>query len=127
MTDGSTRQPGPDHPIRIEQNPARITVAVDGQVIADTSNALTLWEANYPPVQYIPLGDVDIRLLQRTDHYTYCPFKGDCSYYAVPAGGPRTVNAVWTYDEPYQAVAAIKGHLAFYPNRVEISEAVPTG
>jgi uncharacterized protein (DUF427 family) len=93
-------------------------------VIADTNNALTLWEANYPTVQYIPLGDVDIGLLQRTDHYTNCPFKGDCSYCAVLAGGPRTVNAVWTYDEPYQAVAAIKGHLAFYPNRVEIMESV---
>jgi len=126
MTDKPIRRPGPDHPIRIEQNPARITVAVDGQVIADTSNALTLWEANYPPVQYIPLGDVDIRLLQRTDHYTYCRFKGDCSYYTVPAGGGRTVNAVWTYEAPYEAVAAVKDHLAFYPNRVEMPEAVPT-
>ena len=126
MTDKPIRRPGPDHPIRIEQNPARITVAVDGQVIADTSNALTLWEANYPPVQYIPLGDVDIRLLQRTDHYTYCPLKGDCSYYTVPAGGGRTVNAVGTYEAPYEAVAAVKDHVAFYPNRVEISEAVPT-
>ncbi len=95
-------------------------------MIADTSNALTLWEANYPLVQYIPLGDVDIRLLQRTDHYTYCRFKGDCSYYTVPAGGGRTVNAVWTYEAPYEAVAAVKDHLAFYPNRVEMPEAVPT-
>ena len=126
MTDKPIRRPRPDHPIRIEQNPARITVAVDGQVIADTSNALTLWEANYPLVQYIPLGDVDIRLLQRTDHYTYCRFKGDCSYYTVPAGGGRTVNAVWTYEAPYEAVAAVKDHLAFYPNRVEMPEAVPT-
>ena len=126
MADKPIRRPGPDHPIRIEQNPARITVAVDGRVIADTSNALTLLEANYPPVQYIPLGDVDIRLLQRTDHYTYCRFKGDCSYYTVPAGGGRTVNAVWTYEAPYEAVAAVKDHLAFYPNRVEMPEAVPT-
>ncbi len=126
MTDKQIRQPGPDHPIRIEQNPAQITVTVDGQVIADTRSALTLWEANYPPVHYIPLADVDISQLQRTDHYTYCPFKGDCSYYTVLAGGSGTVNAVWTYDQPYEAVAAIKDHVAFYPNRVEISETVPT-
>jgi uncharacterized protein (DUF427 family) len=124
MTDKPIRQPGPDHPIRIEQNPARITVAVDGRVIAETRNALTLWEANYPPVHYIPLRDVDAAQLVRTDHSTYCPYKGDCSYYTVLVGGPRTVNAVWTYDEPYDAVAAIKGHLAFYPSRVEIAEAV---
>jgi len=91
------------------------------------ANALTLWEANYSPVQYIPLSDVDTSsLLQRTDHYTYCPFKGDCSYYTVPSGGGRTVNAVWTSEAPYEAVAAVKDHVAFYPNRVEISEAVPT-
>ena len=126
MSDKQIRQPGPDHPIRIEQNPGRVAVAVDGQVIADTRDALTLWEANYPPVQYIPLSDVDTSLLQPTDHYTYCPFKGDCSYYTILAGGPRTVNAVWTYEAPYDAVAAIKDHVAFYPNRVDISEAVPT-
>ena len=126
MTDKPIRQPGPDHPIRIEQNPARITVAVAGQVIADTRNALTLWEAKYPPVHYIPLSDVGTGQLQRTDHYTYCPYKGDCSYYTVLVGGPRTVNAVWTYDAPYDAVAAVKGHVAFYPNRVDIAETVPT-
>ena len=126
MTDKPIRQPGPDHPIRIERNPARVTVTVDGQVIADTNDALTLWEANYPPVHYIPLSDVVAGMVQPTDHYTYCPYKGDCSYYTVLVGGPRTVNAVWTYDAPYEAVAAIKGHVAFYPNRVDIAEAVPT-
>ena len=126
MIDKPIRQPGPDHPIRIERNPARITVTVDGQVIADTRNALTLWESNYPPVQYIPFSDVDTGQLRRTNHYTYCPYKGDCSYYTVLVGGPRTVNAVWTYDGPYDAVAAIKGRLAFYPHRVDIAEAVPT-
>jgi len=91
------------------------------------ANALTLWEANYSPVQYIPLSDVDTSsLLQRTDHYTYCPYKGECSHYPVLAGGPRTVNAVWTYEAPYEAVAAIKDHAAFHLNHVEISEAVPT-
>ena len=125
-----TRQvkvPGSDHPISIERNPARIVVSVAGGVIADTRNALTLREADYPPVQYIPREDVDLTQLKRTDHATYCPYKGDCSYYSVPAGGEKSVNAVWSYEDPFPAVAQIKGHVAFYPDRVdEIAEQLPT-
>ena len=119
--------PGPDHPISIERNPARVVVSVAGRVIADTRSALTLREATYPPVEYIPRKDVDFSQLERTDHATYCPYKGECSYYSVPAGGEKSVNAVWTYEEPYPAVAQIKGHVAFYPGRVdEIAEQLPT-
>ena len=119
--------PGPHHPISIERNPARVVVSVAGQVIADTRNALKLREADYPPVQYIPRADVDFSLLERTDHTTYCPYKGDCNYYSVPSGGKKSVNAVWTYENPYPAVAQIKGHVAFYPDRVdEIAEQLPT-
>src|ERR1700736_7003562 len=119
--------PGPDHPISIQRNPARIVVSVAGRVIADTGSALTLREADYSPVQYIPREDVDLSQLKRTDHATYCPFKGDCNYYSVPAGGKKSVNAVWTYENPYPAVAQIKGHVAFYPDRVdEIAEQRPT-
>ena len=96
-------------------------------MIADTRNALTLREADYSPVQYIPREDVDLSQLERTDHATYCPYKGDCGYYSVPAGGKKSVNAVWTYEDPYPAVAQIKGHVAFYPDRVdEIAEQLPT-
>ena len=96
-------------------------------MIADTGNALILREADYPAVQYIPREDVDFSQLERTDHATYCPYKGDCSYYSVPAGGEKSVNAVWTYEDPYPAVAQIKGHVAFYPDRVdEIKEQLPT-
>jgi uncharacterized protein (DUF427 family) len=119
MSDKSRKVPGPDHPITIEHNPARITVTVAGHVIADTRNALTLREASYPPVQYIPRQDVDMSLLERTQHTTYCPYKGDCSYYSIPSGGAKSANAVWTYEAAYPAVAAINGHLAFYPDRVE--------
>src|SRR5207249_5170727 len=84
--------PGPDHPISIEHNPARVVVSVAGRVIADSSNALTLREADYPPVQYIPVEDVDFSRLERTDHATYCPYKGECSYYSVPAGGEKSVE-----------------------------------
>jgi uncharacterized protein (DUF427 family) len=119
MADKQIKQPGPDHAITIEPNPARVVVSVAGRVIADTRNALTLREAGYQPVQYIPLGDVDASLLEPTDNATYCPYKGDASYYSVPIGGMKSVNAVWTYEAPFAAVAEIKGHVAFYPERVD--------
>ena len=108
-------------------NAARVVISVAGRVVADTDNALTLREADYPAVQYIPREDVDFSQLERTDHATYCPYKGECSYYSVPAGGEKSVNAVWTYEDPYPAVAQIKGHVAFYPDRIdEIAEQLPT-
>ena len=121
------RVPGPDHPITIEANPARVVVTVGGRVIADSVNVLTLREAGYPPVQYIPRSEVDMALLQRTGHATYCPFKGDCAYYSIPCGGEQSVNAVWTYEAPYPAVAQIKDRLAFYPRRVDSIEERPRG
>lgn len=119
MADKQTRQRGADHAITIEPNPARVLVSVAGRVIADTRNALTLRETGYRPVQYIPLGDVDAALLEATDNATYCPYKGDASYYSVPIGGIKSVNAVWTYEAPFAAVAEIKGYVAFYPERVD--------
>ncbi len=97
-------------------------VSIDGQQLADTREALTLSEAGYAPVQYIPLGDVDRELLTPSDHESYCPFKGDASYYSVPSAGERGVNVVWEYREPYEAVAQIRGHVAFYADRAEIDE-----
>jgi uncharacterized protein (DUF427 family) len=117
--------PGPDHPIAIERSPARVIVSIAGWIVADTREALTLREAAYPAVQYIPRKDVDMALLERTDHTTYCPYKGDCSYYSIPLGGERSVNAVWSYEAPYAAVAPIKDYLAFYPNRVDAIEERP--
>ena len=114
--------PGPDHPITITPTPRRVVVTVGGRVIADSRAALTLQEAAYPAVQYVPRADVDMSLLERTAHATYCPYKGDCAYYSVPAGGERAANAVWTYEQPYDAVAAIREHVAFYPDRVDSIE-----
>jgi uncharacterized protein (DUF427 family) len=114
--------PNADHPITIEPNSQRVRVLSGGQVIADTRNALTLYESDYPPVQYVPRSDVNMQLLARTDNETYCPYKGDAAYYSITAGGERAVNAVWTYEAPYDAVAAIKDHLAFYPDRVDAIE-----
>lgn len=111
--------PGPDHPITLEPNRSRVVVRVAQAEIANSMNALLLREANYPPVLYLPREDVDMSLLVRTDHSTYCPYKGDCSYYSIAPGGAKSVNAVWTYEHPYAAVAEIRGHLAFYRDRVD--------
>ena len=119
MKEKQIKVPDSDHPISIERNPARVVVSIAGRVIADTRNALTLREADYSPVQYIPREHVDFTQLEKTDHATYCPYKGDCNYYSIPIGGKKSVNAVWTYEDPYPAVAQIKGHVAFYPDRVD--------
>ena len=119
--------PGPGHPITIEPNPHRVVVSVAGRTIADTRRALSLREASYPAVLYIPREDVDMSLLERTDRTTFCPYKGDCAYYSIPAGGARAVNAVWSYEAPFSAVAAIKEHLAFYPDRVNSIIEQPVG
>ena len=117
--------PGPDHPIAIERNPARVIVRVAGRVVADTRAALTLHEAGYPAVLYIPRQDVDMTLLDRTPHISYCPYKGDCSCFSIPLGGERSTNAVWSYETPYPAVMPIKEYLAFYPSRVDAIEERP--
>ncbi|WP_445143420.1 DUF427 domain-containing protein [Dyella sp. Tek66A03] len=116
--------PGPNHPIAIERNTHRVIVKIADHVVADTRHALTLKEASYPAVQYIPREDVDMKLLERTDHSTYCPYKGECSYFSIPTGGERAINAVWTYEHPYESVAPIKDHVAFYPDRVDAIEQI---
>lgn len=116
--------PGPDHPITIAPNPKRVRVTFNGAVVAETSRALTLREASYPPVQYIPREDVDMARLERTQHCTHCPYKGDASYYSIAAEGCRAENAIWSYEQPYPAVAQIAGYLAFYPDRVDRIEAL---
>ncbi|MEH2480145.1 uncharacterized protein (DUF427 family) [Nitrobacteraceae bacterium AZCC 2146] len=115
----SIKVPGPEHPITIERDANRVLISVAGRIVADTRDASTLRESNYPPVQYIPRKDVDMSLLDRTDHSTYCPYKGDCSYFSIPLGGSGSVNAVWTYENPYASVNPIKDHVAFYSDRVD--------
>jgi uncharacterized protein (DUF427 family) len=119
MSEKIMKIPGPDHPITITPNPKRVVVTVGGRVVADTHDALSLREASYAPVQYIPRKDVDMTQLERSEHRTWCPYKGDCAYYSIAAGGARTLNSVWTYEQPHAAVSVIKDHLAFYPDRVD--------
>ncbi|WBQ06575.1 DUF427 domain-containing protein [Kribbella sp. CA-293567] len=120
MSDKPVKIPGPDHPITVVKNPDRVVVKVAGQVIADSRDALSLQEADYPATQYIPRKNVDLTQLQRTEQETYCPYKGDANYFSIPAGGDATANSVWTYENPYDAVAEIRDHVAFYPDRVSI-------
>ncbi|MFN3658317.1 MAG: DUF427 domain-containing protein [Pseudolabrys sp.] len=116
------KRPGPDHPIAVAPAKGRVRVRFAGRVIADTARALTLNEAGYRPVHYIPREDADMALLVRTAHATHCPYKGDASYFTIAADGRQSVNAVWSYEQPFPAVAAIKDHLAFYPSRVDAIE-----
>ncbi len=119
------KSPGPDHPITIERNPNHVVATFASRIIADTRDALTLREAGHSAVQYIPRKDVDMSVLAPTEHRTYCPYKGDCSYYSIVVDGRVAENAVWTYGEPYPAVAAIRDHLAFYPSRIDSLEEQP--
>ena len=125
MSVQSMKIPGPDHPITIARNTSRVIVKLGGQVIADSHNTLTLRESTYAPVIYIPRSDVDLSLVERTHDHTYCPYKGEASYYSIPLGGARAENAIWTYENPYAAVSEIKSHFAFYPERVDSIEEVP--
>lgn len=118
MPDRKIKVPGPDHPITIASSNDRVVIRVGDRVIADTREALILQEADYPAVRYVPRRDVDMAALSRSETETYCPYKGKASYFGIPAGGERAVDAIWTYEAPHDAVARIKDHLAFYPDRV---------
>jgi uncharacterized protein (DUF427 family) len=117
MSSKPIRIPGPDHPITIEPYSGRVVVRLRGEVIADSRDALILREATYPAVHYIPRKDVQMTLLEPSPNQTYCPYKGDASY----LGAPGLPNSIWSYETPYPAVAEIAGHLAFYPDRFQIT------
>ena len=115
-------EPASDHPITIVPNPNRVRVVLGGMIVAETTRALTLKEADLPPVQYIPREDVHMDLFDRTHHASHCPHKGDAAYYTVMAGGLVARNAAWTYEQPLPAAAPIRDHLAFYSSKVDAIE-----
>ena len=121
MSTRTVKEPSAEHPITVEPTAGRVRVRVNGEVVADTHAALSLREATYPVVQYIPLRDVDARVLTRSDTHTYCPYKGEAGYYNVTVGHLTVEDAIWAYEKPYPAVAAIAGHIAFYPNKADIT------
>jgi uncharacterized protein (DUF427 family) len=128
MPETNMKLPGPDHPISIEPNSRRVRVVFNGRVVAETDRALTLRETKLRPVQYIPREDVAMQFFVRSSDKTHCPYKGDAAYYTLSVAGRTSENAVWTYETPYPAVAAIKDHVAFYPQRVDcIEEDAPAG
>jgi uncharacterized protein (DUF427 family) len=116
--------PSPDHPITITPHPHRVRVRFAGHTVADTTRALSLKEASYPAVLYIPREDADMRALKTSAHTTHCPYKGDASYLTIEVNGRSAENAVWSYEQPFEAVAQIAGHIAFYPNKVDAIEQV---
>jgi uncharacterized protein (DUF427 family) len=113
--------PGPDHPITLTEAQKRVEVRFGGKVIAASDHVIWLKEANYKEIAYFPRADAEMGLLQRTDRDTYCPYKGHASYFSLDGDGGE--NAVWTYETPNPAMEAIRDHLAFYPDRVELREA----
>ena len=121
MTERPVRQPTAEHPITVEPTAGRVVVRINGETVADTRNALTLQESTYPAVQYIPLNDVERKLLTRSETITYCPYKGDAGYYSVTTATGTVDDAIWTYEQPYPAVAPIAGHVAFYPDKADIT------
>ncbi|MCK8785528.1 DUF427 domain-containing protein [Roseomonas sp. NAR14] len=121
MSAADARMPGLDHPITIAPTRGRVVVRFAGYTVANSRRALTLREASYPPVQYVPREDVDMALLQRTARRTHCPYKGDASYFSVHAGDRTAADAVWSYEHPHAAVGAIAGHLAFYTDRIDVA------
>lgn len=126
MSEHAARQPtepSEAHPITVAPTGRPVTVRINGEVVAQTAAALTLQESTYPAVQYIPLADVTSSALRRSDTTTYCPYKGDASYYDVTAAGQTVADAIWTYERPYPAVAAIAGYVAFYADRADVDVA----
>lgn len=118
--------PSADHPITLGPSDRHVVVRVGSTVIAETDRALEMHEAAYPPVLYVPLSDVNQSLLATSGHHTYCPYKGEASYFDItPEGGNPLPASVWYYEDPYPAVADIVGHVAFYPDRVSIEAARP--
>ena len=113
--------PGPDHPITIAADGVHVVAKVNGQVVADTTAALTLQESTYPPAYYVPLSDVDQAVLKASTTTTYCPYKGDASYYSVSTPDGEVEDAMWTYTQPYDAVSEIAGYVSFYGDRVELT------
>lgn len=122
MNERAVKQPNASHPITIEAAPGRVVVTASGRVVAESNSAITLREASYAPVQYIPVADVAMHMLKATPDLYYCPYKGDCTFFAMPEGGDSSLNIAWSYNDPFPAVERIKGHVAFYADRVDSIE-----
>ena len=120
MSAAQQKIPGPDHPITITPSAAHVVVSAGGHPVADSTRAMELHEASYPVVMYVPIADVESSVLTESDTTSYCPYKGEASYYSVTTDDGVVKDAIWHYPEPYDAVNQIAGHVAFYADRVQI-------
>jgi uncharacterized protein (DUF427 family) len=109
----------PDYQVALEPCSERIRVSLDGETIADSSRTLTVRETKHDPVVYFPRDDVRFERLEATDHTTFCPFKGDASYWSARSQDRLEENVVWSYEDPFDEVASLKDYVSFYPDRVE--------
>ena len=114
------KTPGPDHSLSLVRNPCRIQALFHGHVIADTTAAVVLKETGYKAICYFPREDVDMAYLRPSERRTSCPYKGDAIYFTLARDGDIAEGVVWSYEAPYPAAETIRGHLAFFPNQVEI-------
>ena len=120
MSATEAKLPGPDHPITIDPEPARVVVSVNDRIVADSTHALVLREAGHPPVHYLPLADLDRSLVRDSETTSWCPYKGTAAYYSIDAGDGLVEDAIWYYPRAHDAVSQISGHAAFYPDRAQI-------
>jgi uncharacterized protein (DUF427 family) len=120
MSASELKIPGPDHPITVQPHDGRVVVRAGERVIANTEAALELAEASYPIALYVPFGDLDGDIVERSDSMSFCPYKGDASYFSVRTDDDLLMDVAWSYEKPYDAVSEIRGHVAFYPDRVTI-------
>lgn len=116
----------PTRPISVEPFNGIVTVHLSDVMLGSSAEALVLREADYPPVFYIPFGDIYFEFLQRSATSTHCPFKGDASYWSASPAAGGTADVMWAYEQPNNDVLAIKNHGAFYPDKVRI-ETRPRG
>ena len=111
----------PDYRVDLEPSDVRVTVRAGNTVVADSTRTLVVRETKHDPVVYVPRDDVRFELLEATDHHTFCPFKGEASYFTARAGDQVLENGIWSYEDPFPEVAGLKDYVAFYPDRFEIA------
>jgi uncharacterized protein (DUF427 family) len=111
----NSRIDGPAHTLYFEPYERRMRAVLDGETVIDTTGGMLLYESNIGPVLYVPREDVREDLIERTEHTTHCPFKGDATYWSVGSHE----NVLWGYEEPIESASFLLGYVAPYWDRFE--------